>query len=379
MNLDFSEEVNMKKTPLYQRHVDLGARMVEYAGWNMPVQYAGISNEILAVRNKVGMFDVSHMGEVRVSGQGAGEFLNWLMTRRVTGKKPDQITYTILCAADGGTVDDLLVYTLGEEDYLLVVNAANKDKDVVHIETSLPIYGEKYPDRDISDIKIIDESDLYGQIAVQGPESLAVLLDLSDKLGLTEEQRAQLEGLRRFRDMTVPVEGEELAMIISRTGYTGENGYELYIPIDKTGYYWDIFVEAGIEPCGLGSRDTLRLEAGLPLYGHEMSPTISPLEGGMGFFVDKDREFQGDVMKDKVTRRQLALVSDTKVIPREGYEVYFDGKKIGAISSGTFSPVLEKGIAFALVDVETPEVEAVEVLVRKKMQPFTVVKPPFVG
>ena len=257
----------------------------------MPVQYAGISNEILAVRNKVGMFDVSHMGEVRVS----------VKVRRISQladdasryrQKPDQITYTILCAADGGTVDDLLVYTLGEEDYLLVVNAANKDKDVVHIETSLPIYGEKYPDRDISDIKIIDESDLYGQIAVQGPESLAVLLDLSDKLGLTEEQRAQLEGLRRFRDMTVPVEGEELAMIISRTGYTGENGYELYIPIDKTGYYWDIFVEAGIEPCGLGSRDTLRLEAGLPLYGHEMSPTISPLEGGMGFFVDKDREFK---------------------------------------------------------------------------------------
>ena len=138
-------------------------------------------------------------------------------------------------------------------------------------------------------------------------------------------------------------------------------------------------MDAGVEPCGLGSRDTLRLEAGMPLYGHEMSPTISPLEGGMGFFVDSDREFQGDVMRDKVTRRQLALVSDTKVIPREGYEVYLDGKQIGVISSGTFSPVLEKGIAFALVDVETPEVEAVEVLIRKKMQPFTVVKPPFVG
>ncbi len=369
----------MKKTPLYQRHVDLGARMVEYAGWNMPVQYAGISNEILAVRNKVGMFDVSHMGEIRVCGEGAGEYLNWLLTRRVTGKKPDQITYAILCAADGGTVDDLLVYTLGEEDYLLVVNAANKDKDVVHLETSLPVYGEKYPDRDTSDIKIIDESDLYGQIAVQGPESLDVLLGLSEKLGLTEEQRAQLEGLRRFRDMTVPIEGEALPMIISRTGYTGENGYELYIPVDKTVYYWDVLVDAGVEPCGLGSRDTLRLEAGMPLYGHEMSPTISPLEGGMGFFVDSDREFQGDVMKDKVTRRQLALVSDTKVIPREGYEVYLDGKQIGVISSGTFSPVLEKGIAFALVDVETPEVEAVEVLIRKKMQPFTVVKPPFVG
>ncbi len=369
----------MKKTPLYQRHVDLGARMVEYAGWNMPVQYAGIREEVLAVRNKVGMFDVSHMGEVRVSGKGAGEFLDWLLTRRVTGKKPDQITYAILCDADGGTVDDLLVYSMGEEDYLLVVNAANKDKDVVHLNESLPVYQKTYPDRDAKDIKIVDESDLYGQIAVQGPDSLDVLLSLSEKLGLTEEQREQLAGLKRFREMWIPIDGEEREMILSRTGYTGENGYELYIPINKTAHYWDIFVEAGIEPCGLGSRDSLRLEAGMPLYGHEMSPTISPLEGGMGFFVDLDHEFQGSVMKDKVTRRQLALVSDTKAIPREGYEVYYNGEKIGVISSGTFSPALEKGIAFALVDVDTPEVEAVEVLVRKNMQPFTVVKPPFVG
>ena len=205
------------------------------------------------------------------------------------------------------------------------------------------------------------------------------MLELTKELGLSAEQREQLEGLKRFREMWVPIEGEQREMIISRTGYTGENGYELYIPISRTDHYWDIFIEAGVVPCGLGARDSLRLEAGMPLYGHEMSPEISPLEGGMSFFVDLEHDFQGIAMKDKVTRRQLALVSGTRAIPREGYEVYVNGEKVGVITSGTFSPSLEKGIGFALVDLDTPEVTEVDVLVRKNMQPFTVVTPPFVG
>ena len=368
----------MKQTPLYDRHVALGARMVDYAGWNMPVQYAGIKEEILAVRRETGLFDVSHMGEIRVSGQGAGAFLDWLLSRRVTGKKDDQITYAILSAADGGTVDDLLVYTMGTEDYLLVVNAANKDKDLVHIRQSLQAYKDVFKDRQ-AEITILDESDLYGQIAVQGPGSLDCMLQVARELGLSKEEEAQLAELKRFRQMRLTLEGQDRDLIISRTGYTGENGYELYIPAAKTAYYWDLFIQAGVEPCGLGARDTLRLEAGMPLYGHEMSEDINALEGGMGFFVDLDHEFQGQVMKDKVRRRQLALVSDTKVIPRDGYEVYVQDKMVGVITSGTFSPVLEKGIAFALVDLDTPEVDEVQVLVRKNLQPFTVVKPPFVG
>ena len=367
----------MKKTPLNDRHVALGARMVDYAGWDMPVQYAGVKDEVLVVRNETGIFDVSHMGEIRVKGQGSGDFLDWLLTRRVAGKKPDQITYAILSAADGGTVDDLLVYTMGEEDYLLVVNAANKDKDLVHMAESHEAYKKAYPDR-AADFDIIDESDLYGQIAVQGPGSLDCIMELADKLGLTADQQTAIKELKRFRQIWVPVQGEDREMIISRTGYTGENGYEFYIPKAKTAHYWDIFIEGGVEPCGLGSRDTLRLEAGMPLYGHEMSPDINALEANMDFFVDLDHEFQGSVMKDKVTRRQLALVSDSKAIPREGYEVHVEGKKVGVITSGTFSPVLEKGIAFALVDLDTPQVEKVEVLVRKNLQPFTVVKAPFV-
>ncbi|HHX30037.1 MAG TPA: glycine cleavage system aminomethyltransferase GcvT [Clostridiaceae bacterium] len=367
----------MKKTPLYDRHVELGARMVEYAGWNMPVQYSGIKEEVHAVRNATGIFDVSHMGEIRVRGEGAGAFLDWLLTRKVTGKKPDVITYAILSAADGGTVDDLLVYTLGEEDYMLVVNAANKDKDVGHIKESLASYKKLYADR-TADVEIIDESDLYGQIAVQGPGSLDCILEVAGELGLTGAEAEELAALKRFRSMTVPVAGEALKMIVSRTGYTGENGYEFYIPAGKTARYWDVFIKAGVVPCGLGSRDTLRLEAGMPLYGHEMSPEISALDGGMAFFVDLEHDFQGKVMEDKVTRKQIALVSDTKAIPREGYEVYVNGEKAGVVSSGTFSPVLEKGIAFAFVAPETPETGTVEVLVRKNLQPFTVVKPPFV-
>lgn len=367
----------MKKTPLNDRHRALGARMVDYAGWDMPVQYAGVKDEVLVVRNGTGIFDVSHMGEIRVKGEGSGDFLDWLLTRKVTGKRDDQITYAILAAEDGGTVDDLLVYGMGEEDYLLVVNAANKDKDLVHMAESKESYQKAYPDRPFN-FDIIDESDLYGQIAVQGPDSLDCILEVADELGLTPEEVEAMKNLKRFRQIQVPVEGEALAMIISRTGYTGENGYEFYIPVAKTGHYWDIFIEGGVEPCGLGARDTLRLEAGMPLYGHEMSQEISALEAGMDFFVDLDHDFQGIAMKDKVTRRQLALESETKAIPREGYEVYVEGRKVGVITSGTFSPVLEKGIAFALVDLDTPEVEEVEVLVRKNMQPFKVVKAPFV-
>jgi len=285
--------------------------------------------------------------------------------------------YSPMCYPDGGTVDDLLVYTLGEEDYMLVVNAANKDKDVGHIKESLASYKKLYADR-TADVEIIDESDLYGQIAVQGPGSLDCILEVAGELGLTGAEAEELAALKRFRSMTVPVAGEALKMIVSRTGHTRGNGYEFYIPAGKTARYWDVFIKAGVVPCGLGSRDTLRLEAGMPLYGHEMSPEISALDGGMAFFVDLEHDFQGKVMEDKVTRKQIALVSDTKAIPREGYEVYVNGEKAGVVSSGTFSPVLEKGIAFAFVAPETPETGTVEVLVRKNLQPFTVVKPPFV-
>ncbi|MDD4540777.1 MAG: glycine cleavage system aminomethyltransferase GcvT [Eubacteriales bacterium] len=370
----------MKKTPLNQRHLALNARMVDYAGWEMPVQYEGITEEVIAVREKVGMFDVSHMGEVLVCGEGSGEFLNWLLSRDVTGKQKDQITYAILCYEDGGTVDDLLVYEMDENCYMLVVNAANKDKDVLHINDSLTSYREKYPDRE-GDVQVIDDSAYYGQIAVQGPESLSVMLDLADKLGLDAEQKEQLQGLKRYRQIQVEKPGFERKMIISRTGYTGENGYEIYLPAELTAEVWDLFYDYGVKPVGLGARDSLRLEAGMPLYGHEMSEDITPLEGDMGFFVDFSREFQGgEKMKEKSTRKRIALVSEGRAIPRDGYPVYLNDAEVGVVSSGSFSPTLGKGIAFALVNLDFPDDTdmVVEVKVRKKFEPFKVIKAPFV-
>ena len=369
----------MKKTPLNQKHLALNARMVDYAGWDMPVQYQGITEEVMAVREKVGMFDVSHMGEVLVRGEGSGEFLNWLLSRNVTGKQKDQITYAILCYENGGTVDDLLVYEMDENCYMLVVNAANKDKDVLHINDSLITYRAKYPDRE-ENIKIIDDSANYGQIAVQGPESLKVMRDLAEKLGLDAEQKEQLQGLKRYRQIQVDKDGFERKMIISRTGYTGENGYEIYLPAELTSEVWDLLYDYGVAPAGLGARDALRLEAGMPLYGHEMSEDITPLEGDMGFFIDFSREFQGgDQMKARSTRKKIALVSEGRAIPRDGYSVFLNNEEVGVISSGSFSPTLGKGIAFALVNADFPDdTELVEVKIRKKMEPFKHIAAPFV-
>ncbi|MDD3611099.1 MAG: glycine cleavage system aminomethyltransferase GcvT [Eubacteriales bacterium] len=369
----------MKKTPLNERHLALRARMVDYAGWDMPVQYEGIAEEVKAVREKVAMFDVSHMGEVLVSGEGSGEFLNWLLSRDVTGKQKDQITYAILCYEDGGTVDDLLVYEMDEGTYMLVVNAANKDKDVLHINDSIETYRNKFPDRK-DEIKVVDDSAHYGQIAVQGPESLQVMLDLAEKLGLNAEQKEQLQGLKRYRQIQVDKEGFERKMIISRTGYTGENGYEIYLPAELTVEVWDLLYDYGVPASGLGARDSLRLEAGLPLYGHEMAEDITPLEGDMGFFVDFSRDFQGgEAMKARSTRKRIALVSEGRAIPRDGYPVFLDDEEVGVISSGSFSPTLGKGIAFALVGKDFPEdATEVEVKVRKKFENFKVIDTPFV-
>lgn len=368
----------MKKTPLNDRHHKLDARMVDYAGWDMPVQYEGIKEETLAVREKVGIFDVSHMGEVYVCGEGSADFLNWLLTRKVTGKKPDRITYAILCYEDGGTVDDLLVYQTGESCYMLVVNAANKDKDVAHLDDSLSVYREKHPD-DTREITVIDASDEYGQVAVQGPESLDVMVEAAPAIGLDAEQTEALKALKRFQQITVAVPGEARDMIISRTGYTGENGYEIYMPRTKAAEVWDAFLDLGVTPCGLGARDALRLEAGLPLYGHELSADINPLEGGMAFFVDFEHEFQGQAMKDNATRKVIALESEGRAIPRDGYEVFYNGEQVGTVSSGSFSPTLGKGIAFALVTADFPDdADEVEVQVRKKRVPFKIVTTPFV-
>lgn len=360
----------MKKTPLNEKHKSLGARMVEYAGWEMPVQYEGIAAETIAVRESCGIFDVSHMGEVYVAGEYAGEFLDWLLSRRVTGKERDQITYAIMCFNDGGVVDDLLVYTFADY-YLLVVNAANKDKDLLHMAESLAVFVAQNPEAE-GQVIIEDWSDQYAQLAIQGPESLEKVLKIKSLLGMTREQEQVLSSLKRYRNMELPPEGK-LPVFISTTGYTGEKGFEIYASDTKIEELWDALLDVGCVPCGLGSRDALRLEAGLPLYGHEMSAEINPLDADMDFFVKFDRKFQGDIMRGKKTRKIVRLIAQGKQIPREGYLVFHGEEEIGYVTSGTYSPTLQKGIANALVRADLPgDVTELTVEIRKKPIMFDV-------
>jgi len=350
--------------------------MVEYAGWDMPVQYGGIGEETAAVRNDSGIFDVSHMGEIVVSGKDSASFLDWLLTRKISGKQPNQITYALLANEAGGTVDDLLVYETAPETYFLVVNAANKDKDVQHIESSVGRYREKVGAADIS---VEDVSDRYGQIAWQGPKVRELAATVLPSLGFSEDAVQAILGLKRFRSYQMPDPDGRVEWIVSRTGYTGEDGFEFYVPAEATTALWQGLIDAGIVPAGLGARDVLRLEAGLPLYGHELGEDISALDAGLTRFVDLEHEFQGQRMAETNRRRLIHLVSESKAIPREHYRVIMDGEAVGEVASGTYSPTLEKGIATAFVDKDLDTAgKQLYLEIRSKQLPFSEVESPFV-
>ena len=264
-------EENLKKTCLYDSHVALGAKMSPFAGFIMPIQYTNITDEHNAVRHKVGMFDVSHMGEVFISGPDAEKYVNHIFTNDIRGFEPGKVLYGMMLHPTGGVVDDLLVYREFEPDhFLLVVNAANIDKDYAWMLSQAEGY----------DVKIVNESEKWGQIAVQGPESEKIVTEV---LGL--KQAADLSFYTYYES-----EWKGVRMVVSRTGYTGEDGFELYTDIEGTKEIWKILLDAGVVPCGLGCRDTLRFEAGLPLYGDELSDDITPVEAGLGMFCKLDKE-----------------------------------------------------------------------------------------
>ena len=264
-------EENLKKTCLYDSHVALGAKMSPFAGFIMPIQYTNITDEHNAVRHKVGMFDVSHMGEVFISGPDAEKYVNHIFTNDIRGFEPGKVLYGMMLHPTGGVVDDLLVYREFEPDhFLLVVNAANIDKDYAWMLSQAEGY----------DVKIVNESEKWGQIAVQGPESEKIVTEV---LGL--KPAADLSFYTYYES-----EWKGVRMVVSRTGYTGEDGFELYTDIEGTKEIWKILLDAGVVPCGLGCRDTLRFEAGLPLYGDELSDDITPVEAGLGMFCKLDKE-----------------------------------------------------------------------------------------
>lgn len=333
------------KTPLYDAHVKAGGKMVPFAGYILPVQYGtGVIKEHLAVRNAAGMFDVSHMGEIICEGQDALANLNHLLTNDFTNMKVEQARYSPMCNERGGTVDDLIVYKMAEDKYFIVVNAANKDKDY-----------QWMLDHQKGNVTFTDVSDQYAQIAVQGPKAV----DVVKKLAKEEDLPAKYY----YSKMASEVAG--IPCIVSKTGYTGEDGVEIYLPAARAEKMWDALLAAGEEfgliPCGLGARDTLRMEAGMPLYGHEMDDDISPIEAGLGFAVKMDKDdFIGkkpmeEAGAPKEVRVGLAVTG--RGIVREHQDIYdTDGNRIGHSTSGTKCPCFEKPIAMARVPREYAEI-----------------------
>ena len=366
----------MKKTCLYEKHVALGALMSPFAGFDMPIQYTDIADEHQAVRTACGVFDVSHMGEVTVKGKDAERYVQHIFTNDVKDAPIGKIYYGMMCYENGGTVDDLLVYKMDEFDFFLVINAANIDKDWAWMQEQAKGF----------DIDLQNRSDFYGQIAVQGPEAEKVVEEV---LGLE---------CKELEFYTVKTIGD---VIVSRTGYTGEDGFEIYAAPAYINECWDKLLASGrCKPCGLGCRDTLRFEVGLPLYGDELSPEITPIMAGLGLFVKLDKEggFIGRdaLAKQKaegVSKRVVGIELQDKAIPRHGYTVLAPtpqslgqlpsgkeaiGEPIGEVTTGYHCLSVDKSVCMALIDSAYAKL-GTEVLIqiRKKVFPGTVVKKQF--
>ncbi len=353
-----------KKTCLHDKHVALGALMQPFAGYDMPIQYSSIIEEHNAVRTACGVFDVSHMGEAIVTGPDAERYVNHIFTNDVASINNGQILYGMMLYPDGGTVDDMLVYKMEAERFFIVINASNTDKDIAWMKDNAEGY----------DVSIEDASERYGQLAVQGPDAEAVTEEV---LGL------KCKELVFYTSKTICVDGEEI--IISRTGYTGEDGFEIYASADIIRLYWDRLVNSGrCKPCGLGCRDTLRFEVGLPLYGNELSKDISPVMAGLSMFCKLDKaEFIGKeaVAEQKangVRQKVVGIELNDHAVPRHGYSVVVNGTVIGTVTTGYQSISTHKSICMALIDAAYAKLGTqVEVQIRKKTFAGTVVKKRF--
>lgn len=348
-------EQNLKKTTLHAAHIKAGARMVPFGGWDMPVQYSGLVAEHNAVRKNVGVFDVSHMGEFRITGAQALDFLQHVTTNDVAKLKPGRAAYNWLPNDKGGLVDDIFIYQEAENNYLMVVNAGNIDKDWAHLQGLAGGF----------DVTLANESDDWALLAVQGPNAAATL---------APHATPDLKAAKRNSYFAGELFGVPVRFAV--TGYTGEAGFEVFVRPDSAETVWDKMLEIGVTPAGLGARDTLRLEAGFPLYGHEFSEEIHPLSSHYGW-VAKDKPHHGrDAIKATPTQRLIGLKLD-KIPAREGYLVFAGGEQVGTVTSGSTSPSLGHPIAFALVKAEAAEAESFEIEVRGKRHPASVMPVPF--
>ena len=355
------EQNNNKRTCLYDKHVALGALMSPFGGFDMPIQYSGIVDEHQAVRQACGVFDVSHMGEVLITGNDAERYVNHIFTNNVIGMLEGKILYGMMCYEDGGVVDDLLVYKMADDRFFLVINAANIDKDWAWIQEQAKGY----------DVVLEHQSDLYGELAVQGPDSEQVLKDV---LGIDGS------------DLTFYTFKQMGDVVLSRTGYTGEDGFEIYATPLYINECWDKLVASGrCKPCGLGCRDTLRFEVGLPLYGDELSADITPIMAGLGIFVklDKDEFIGKDALAkqkaDGPAKKIVGIELQDKAIPRHGYTVLnMDGAPIGEVTTGYHTISTDKSVCMALIDTPYAKLDTeVQVQIRKKVFAGKVVKKQF--
>jgi aminomethyltransferase len=370
----------LKRTPLFTAHQKLGGKLVEFGGWEMPVQYSSIMEEHLAVRNAAGIFDISHMGEVTVSGAAAADFLNYVLTNDIRKLTPGEGQYTLMCNEQGGVIDDLYAYRLSSEVYLLIINASRIEPDIAWLQAQ----AAKFPRQ--NELQLTDASHNYAAVAVQGPrvrEFIEKIISGPSDAGMrvgyvTELKKNQIAGFS-FRGSN---------LLVSRTGYTGEDGFEITASDDSILQIWDTILVAGekfgIKPCGLGARDTLRTEVCYPLYGHELDENTTPIEAGVGFFVSLGKgEFNGRTIlsgqKANGVKKKLAAFKMTgkSAPPRPHYPIWANGAKIGEVTSGTQSPSLGIGIGMGYVPPELVKPGTqIEIEIRGKRSPALVVQKP---
>ncbi len=353
---------NPRRTALYHAHQQAGARFVDFAGWDMPVQYRSILDEHRSVRTSAGMFDTSHMGQIMVRGSGAADFLDMLLPNDIAGLNPGQARYSPLCAEDGGIIDDWMIYRLESGEFLVVVNAAGREGDLQWVRQHVS-----------ADVEIEPLYDGRAMIAVQGPLAVERVMSLAG---------GALDSLGHFGIVSAVIAGKPA--LAARTGYTGEDGVELFLAAEDAEAVWDALLALRVEPCGLGARDTLRLEAGLPLYGNDIDLTTNPIEAGLGWTVKLQKsEFIGqaalaEVKKNGPSRRLVGIGMVGRGIARHGHPVAVNGEIVGQITSGSYAPTVDRAIGLAYVPryyatIGTP----IDILIRDRPVPAQVIAKPF--
>lgn len=347
------------KTCLFEKHKELNAKIVDFAGYEMPIQYKNLKEEVLAVRNEVGLFDVSHMGEFFVRGDDAARFVDYLITNDFKNLKSGKAIYSPLCNEEGRILDDLIAYKISDEEVLICVNAANMEKDFAWISKQTNGF----------DIKLTNESSDYSLLALQGPKSFEILKSINEFNGLENNEYYSVQCLKNKE------------YIVARTGYTGEDGFEIFSSHQNITKLWAALINQGVKPCGLGARDVLRLEVCYPLYGNELSEEYTPLDCGLKWTTKLNKEsFIGKAALEKYEpKKKLIKFTLDKGIPRTGYKVISDDKEVGVITSGSMSVVLGKGIALALVNKDFEDYDNVKIEIRNKLHDAKRVTKPFVA